>query len=174
MVLQSGSLAVSVPVAFPPLAIETTAGTARCLAGCILILVLEAGGGEALLRVERGLAAFESGARRVLVPARGACKGRSGEGPGTPYWQDANPGLILAVDAFDRGGPVEPVLEAAGMEDTLTWWHLLIHPDRRIRSVVYERLVRVYGAPDGVDVDSILALESAGLRVWRERLSLAW
>src|SRR2546429_409416 len=84
--------------------VETPSATAIDL-GCAYTLEVDATGASRL-RVTAGYVELEGGGRRSIVPLGALAGTRSGQGPGTPYVEDAPAVLREALSAFDfeRGG----------------------------------------------------------------------
>jgi hypothetical protein len=134
--------------------------------------------GAAQLRMTSGWAALEWKGRESLVPAGAICRTRPGDGPGTPYFEDAPPALRRAVDDFDSGAgaseALDVILREARVRDTLTLWHLLSRVGAADRVRVYDRIAQFEPPPARVSRDQILALDADALRTWREELAWKW
>ncbi len=145
--------------------------------GCEYTLgVDEAGAG--LLRVSSGWVGFEHGGRESFVPRGAACATRPGNGPGTPYYEDASAELTRALAEVDFGPPatradaLRRVLAAARREDALSLWHLLARLDGAGRPAVYDHLAELVAPPDGVTREGVLAGDRRMLDQWWEALGL--
>ena len=169
---------ISAEINAPPrLFIVDTPASAVVDLGCAYTVTVDANGaGE--LRMTKGWAQLEWQGRESLVPAGAMCKTRPAIGPGTPYFEDASPALMEAVNDFDSGKApsqaLEVILREARVRDTLTLWHLLSRVDASDRVRVYERIAAFEPPPARVTRDQILALDADGLRRWREELAWKW
>jgi len=169
---------ISAQINAPPrLFIVDTPASAVVDLGCAYtVTVGKDGAGE--LHMTTGWAALEFKGRESLVPAGAMCRTKRGNGPGTPYFEDAPAALKQAVDDFDAGKDarraLEVVLNEARVRDTLTLWHLLSRVDMAGRERVYDRISAYVPPPDRVSRDQILALDADALRKWREELAWKW
>jgi hypothetical protein len=68
--------------------------------GCVYRLEVDAAGAS-LLHVETGLVTLERNGRESMVPAGAMCLTRRGDGPGTPYYEDAPEKLKQALLQLD-------------------------------------------------------------------------
>src|SRR5262249_27316845 len=102
--------------------VETPAGTAVDL-GCAYELEV-ASVGNGVLRVTAGYVEFSWSGRRSIVPLGAVAETRRGQGPGTPFVNDAPGALRQALLQFDfaDGGDAaaRAVLAAARAEDALS------------------------------------------------------
>ena len=169
---------ISAQINAPPrLFIVDTPASAVVDLGCAYtVTVGKDGAGE--LHMTTGWAALEFKGRESLVPAGAMCRTKRGNGPGTPYFEDAPASLKEAVDDFDAGKDarraLDVVLNEARVRDTLTLWHLLSRVDLADREQVYDRMATYVPPPDRVSRDQILALDADALRKWREELAWKW
>ena len=152
--------------------VETPSALAVDL-GCEYALeVNDAGAG--LLRVTTGWVSFEREGRESIVPAGAACATRPSSGPGTPYYEDASPEFLRALESLDslKGDEdsLKVVLAAARKRDGLSLWHLLPRTEGPARERVYERLAALVPPPAGVTREGALALEERMLDRWRWEL----
>jgi len=157
--------------------VETPSATAIDL-GCAYTLEVDATGASRL-RVTAGYVELEGGGRRSIVPLGALAVTRSGQGPGTPYVEDAPAALREALIAFDfeRGGAraVAAVLRVARAEDAVTLWHLVSRVDPPLRAAVYDRLAALVPPPSGTSRDAALRLEGATLeRYWGRLRRIQW
>jgi len=169
---------ISAQINAPPrLFIVDTPASAVVDLGCAYtVTVGKDGAGE--LHMTTGWAALEFKGRESLVPAGAMCRTKRGNGPGTPYFEDAPAALKQAVDDFDADKDarraLDVVLNEARVRDTLTLWHLLSRVDLTDRERVYDRMAAYVPPPDRVSRDQILALDADALRKWREELAWKW
>lgn len=145
--------------------------------GCVYSLrVDESGGG--VLSVTAGWVQLARGNRDSLVPAGATCVMRAGQGPGTPFYDDATPAFREALTRYDfEGGPDAPldtVLREARKRDALTLWHLLMRARGPEQERVFTRLAALIPPPPGVTLDAIRAREDKALELWRDQLELPW
>lgn len=118
--------------------------------------------GVGLVEVSVGWVAFENDGRESFIPAGAACVTRPGKGPGVPYYQDAAPEFIDAIDRFNAGAEqpaVRVILAKARPRDAISLWHLLrrVQPDDR--GQVYDRLAQFVTVPAGVTRLGVLAAD---------------
>lgn len=114
--------------------------------GCAFVVDVDPQG-HGLVQVSAGAVALRSPVSRTILPA----------GTLAATWPDGRTGLavshkaskefIALVDSFERDGQWQPVVTQAGLEDTITLWHLL---DRAPAQPVIDRLTTLLGA-DVVD-----------------------
>ena len=134
--------------------------------------------GDGMLRVTLGWVSLEWAGRESLVPAHAMCRTRPKIGPGTPYFEDASPGLSDALAKFDfeSGGmrDLGVVLAEARVRDTLTLWHLLSRTEGAERERVFDRIVELTSLPYGVTREKALQLDAATLKHWKEELAWKW
>jgi hypothetical protein len=76
--------------------VNTPSATAVDL-GCAFSLAIDERG-DTTLHVTSGWVALEDDRRQVFVPAGASAVTRAGSGPGTPYFDDAPPELVRALD----------------------------------------------------------------------------
>lgn len=156
--------------------VETPAALAVDL-GCIYTMRVD-DQGFGLLRVISGWVLLEHGGRESMVPGGAMCRTRPGDGPGTPYFEDAPASLRDSLDRFDSGSGspdlLPRILAEARPRDTLALWHLLSRIGRRDRSRVYDRMAALAPVPAGVPKEAVLRLDRAALERWRNELEWVW
>jgi len=154
--------------------VDTPAALAADL-GCAYTLKVD-DGGAGLLRVTSGRVSLERGSRQSVVPAGAECRTLPGQGPGTPCFSDALPGLKAAVDRFDSGDPASltAVLATARPRDALTLWHLLARTEGADRAAVYDRMAALVAAPAGTKRSQALALHTPTLDRWWAQIQTLW
>jgi hypothetical protein len=156
--------------------VDTPASTAVDL-GCAYSMKTDKAG-DGMLRVTLGWVSLEWAGRESLVPAHAMCRTRPKIGPGTPYFEDASPGLSDALAKFDfeSGGmrDLGVVLSEARVRDTLTLWHLLSRTEGAERERVFDRIVELTSLPYGVTREKALSLDAATLKHWKEELAWKW
>ena len=131
-----------------------------------------------MLRVTTGWVGFRLRDRQALIPAGAMCRTRAGLGPGTPYFEDAPPGLRSALDTIDfaaadraaRDAAIDRALATARPRDALTLWHLLQRADGDARDRVFNRLAEMVPPPPGVTRDGVRAGNERMLEQWWDRL----
>lgn len=166
---------ISASISAPPrlFMVDTPAGTAVDL-GCEYQMRCDRDG-SGTLRVTAGWVAMEWRGRDSLVPAGACCRLYPGRGPGTPWFEDAPPALVAALDQFDRKqGALDVILAQARTRDTLTLWHLLSQVDGKERVRVFERMVTLAPLPATVRSERVLELDTESLKKWREELAWIW
>lgn len=127
--------------------------------GCAFTLEVD-DTGAALLRVIVGWVGFEWQGRESFIPAMAACRTRPGQGPGTPYYIDADPDLQSAVRRYDEQSLVvdlQTVLDKARPRDGLTLWHLIARTSGADKARIVDRMMVLVPLPEGVTREGILA-----------------
>jgi hypothetical protein len=166
--------AISAKISAPPrlFVVETPSALAVDL-GCEYTLTVDPSG-AGLLRVQTGWVSFEREGRESIVPAGASCATRAGQGPGTPFYEDATIQLRSTLERFDfEGGgdaALSQVLASARKRDALTLWHLLQRVDGSARERVYDRFAALVPPPPEVTRDGVLSEDPAMLEKWRWEL----
>ncbi len=170
--LEHGEIRASILA--PPRQFQVLTPAAKAVdLGCAYTLNVDrAGNGH--LEVTMGWVSFEDRGRQSFIPVAAACRTRKGLGPGTPYYLDAAPGLIQALEQVDFSAQLAERLAArkvllplARRRDALTLWHLLSRGTEEERAMTVDRLTVLAPLPPGVTRDSILKLEPDALqRLW--------
>lgn len=170
--LEHGEIRASIVA--PPRQFQVLTPAARAVdLGCAYTLQVDLDG-NGHLEVTMGWVSFEDRGRQSFIPVGAACRTRKGVGPGTPYYLDAEPGLIRALEQVDFAGqPAErlaarkSLLPMARRRDILTLWHLLSRGTEEERAMTVDRLIALAPLPPGVTRDAILKLEPDALqRLW--------
>lgn len=155
--------------------VETPSATAVDM-GCAYTLEVDADG-AGLLHVTAGWVALERDARAVLVPARALSRIYAGQGPGTPYFEDASAAFKAALERYETT-PNTPdlnvLLTEARSFDTLTLWHLLPTAEGPQRARLFEKIAGYHTPPEGVTRAQILALDPDALDAWLMDLEFEW
>ena len=159
--------------------VDTPSAVAADL-GCAYTLEVD-DSGATLLRVTSGWVALELKDRESMVPAGAACRTRPGIGPGTPYFENASQEFqdsLVHLD-FDsepskRKASLKLLLSHTRERDTLTLWHLLGRVDENERGQIYDKMVALVPAPEGVTREGVLQLDATMLELWRDRLEPSW
>lgn len=133
--------------------------------------------GFGLLHVTRGYVALENKqGPESVVPAGAFCEIRPNMGPGTPYSENASPGLRTALQRCDFAGneraAIDSVLAAAREADSFTLWHLLFRVPALERPRVYDRMVEFVSPPAGVSRDGVLQGDKRMLKLWADKFGL--
>jgi hypothetical protein len=159
-------------------AVEAPSATAVDL-GCVYTMQVTADG-AGLLHVESGWVAFAHDGRESFVPAGASAQTRPGIGPGTPYFDDADPRMQQALALLDfgsttslnRAAALEAVLGTARARDGITLWHLLprLHSEERAR--VFDRFAQLVPPPNTVTRAGILRGDRDMLEAWWDQLDL--
>jgi anti-sigma factor RsiW len=173
LALESGALTAKILAPPRLFFVDTPAGTAIDL-GCEYRLQCDRAG-AGLLRVSGGWVALEWHGKEVLVPTGASCRMRPGQGPGTPWFDDAAAGFVRALDTFDTArSELGTILAAARSRDTLTLWHLLPKVTPGERPLVYDRMAALAPPPTGVTRDRVLSLDADALTQWKNELAWIW
>jgi hypothetical protein len=135
--------------------------------------------GAGVLRVVTGWVGIEHQGRESFVPRGAMCLSRPGVGPGTPYYEDASPGLQRALEEIDFGSDVAAraaalatVIAEARRRDAFSLWHLLTRALPDERDAVYDRLAALVPPPEGVTREGVLAGDREMLDAWWDELEL--
>ena len=115
--------------------------------------------GTGLLTVEMGWVAFERNHVESFIPAGASCVTRPAAGPGTPWFSDAPPALLTALERFDTSA--DPAALAAAIaatrpRDALSLWHLMVRTQGDQRARVFDRLESLITLPHEVTRESVL------------------
>lgn len=171
--LQRGSIHARI-IAPPRVFLVDTPSARATDMGCEYTLdVDETGAG--ILRVQLGHVLLERHGRSADVPMLGGtCRMRPGFGPGTPYFDDAAPELIAALDRFDfgggRDGDLDVVLTSARARDALSLWHLIARTNSNARQRVVDRLMALKPLPPSVTREEVMRLSESALSAWWEHM----
>ncbi len=159
--------------------------------GCVYRLEVDEAGAS-LLHVETGLVTIERNGRESLVPAGAMCLTRPGDGPGTPYYEDASEKFKHALaeldsmlratpgessDAVQRAAALDTVLAESRKKDALTLWHLLTRVAPEEKNRIYDRMAQLVPPPAGVTREGILSGDAAMRDAWADQLgigSMSW
>ncbi len=160
--LERGALHAKVNAPPRLFVVDTPAAQAVDL-GCEYDLAVE-GGGTTRLTVVTGEVSLEGAGVASRVPAGAQAWSVKGRAPGVPRSVEAAPAVSAALDAFEKGAAVEPVLEAAEARDAVSLWNLLARVDGPHREAVLDRLTQLTGA-QGFDRAKVLALDGSALEV---------
>lgn len=158
--LEQGRLHAKVTAPPRLFVVDTPAAQAVDL-GCEYDLAVEADGATRLT-VTLGEVSLEGAGVASRVSAGASARSVKGRAPGVPRSVRASAGLGAALDAFESGGPVEPVLEAAAAVDAVSLWNLLSRVEGAQRAAVLAKLSAVIGRESGDDA-KLLALDPAAL-----------
>jgi hypothetical protein len=136
--------------------------------GCAYSLEVDSEG-STVVHVSHGLVSIESRGRESYILAGAVCVARKGLGPGTPYYTDASPALIQALDDFDvhsRTEALATVLAEARKKDVLTLWHLIPKSTGTQKAAIIDRLAAFVPPPPGVTREGISNGDSKMLGLW--------
>ena len=156
--------------------IDTPSAVAVDLGCSYTLKVDDAGNG--VLRTSLGWVGFKLNGREAFIPAGAACSTKPKTGPGTPYFEDAAESFRVALAKLDDPGTgtgeeaeaLQVVLNQSRKRDALTLWHLLARVPETERGMVYDRLVTLVPAPEGVTREGILRLDQTMLDQWWNEL----
>ncbi|MBN9660737.1 MAG: FecR domain-containing protein [Acidobacteria bacterium] len=170
--LEHGEIRASIVA--PPRQFQVLTPAAKAVdLGCAYTLNVDMDG-NGHLEVTMGWVSFEDRGRQSFIPVGAACRTRKGLGPGTPYYLDAAPGLISALEQVDfsvqpaaRLAARKSLLPLARRRDALTLWHLLARGTEEERAMTVDRLIALAPLPTGVTREALLRLEPGALqRLW--------
>jgi hypothetical protein len=153
--------------------VDTPAARAVDL-GCEYDLSVDADG-NGFLEVETGWVAFQFRARESFIPAGAACRTTRQRGPGVPYYKDAPPALLAALQRYESGGDPEAlqrVIDSARPKDALTLWHLLTRVSGGLRAQVFDRFAALVPLPPAIDRARLLNNDPQMLDLCWNALSL--
>lgn len=176
--LERGAVRARIGAGVPPrtFAVGTPAGLTVDL-GCVYRIEVDVEG-RARCQVTSGQVAFETPARRVVVPAGASCVADPARGPSTPLWDDAPAPFRAAVAACDAGRPDAAVLDvvcAAGRAaDSLTLWQLCQVLGGEARARVAARCAELVPVPAGVTLAQVLAGEPDARAAWQTAIEGSW
>ena len=128
--------------------VDTPSGVAIDL-GCVYTLAVDSEG-NTQVEVNHGLVSIEAHGRESFIPGGAICVARRSLGPGTPYYGDATPILIGALNDFDlhpSAEAVQTVLAQARKKDALTLWHLIARTGGSERAAVIEKMATLTPLP---------------------------
>jgi hypothetical protein len=148
--------------------VDTKSGTAIDL-GCEYTLQMDERG-SGVLHVTRGWVSFQRDALESVIPAGAMSRIHPQNGPGLPYFEDANPAFIQAIDQQ----AIDPLLANARLRDTLTLWHLLSRSAPSDRARIYDRIAALTPLPATISKERVLALDPQALTLLREELAWKW
>jgi hypothetical protein len=134
--------------------------------------------GTGLLRVTRGWVSFEWKGVESLVPEGAICHTNPNDGPGIPYFDDAPDTLKQAVETLgyekSSDDPLNIILSASRVRDTLTLWHLLSRVDGSDRERVFDRIAALIPIPVTVSREQVLKLNPDALTRLKDELAWKW
>lgn len=164
----------------PRLFLVETASALAVDLGCEYTLKVDESG-RGLLHVTLGYVALERAGIESFVPAGAKCETRPGLGPGTPYDEEADEGLIDDLRRYDERADdvvLARILSRAGRSDSVSLWNLF----RRAQATgqegraerIYERLAALVPPPEGAARVRLLAGDADALTWWRMTLEDIW
>jgi hypothetical protein len=172
--LARGTILASVTTPPKVFFVETPAATAVDMGCAYKLKVNEAG--EGALYVSLGWVELQEGSRQARVPAGAACRIGAGDGPhpgpGTPWFEDAEPAFVTHLRSIDAQGPgLEELLASARARDSLTLWHLAQRVPASERPAVLRRLAELVPPPAEVDPADPTPDE---LEAWWAEVQMSW
>jgi hypothetical protein len=112
------------------------------------------------------------------VPAGASCRTNPHAGPGIPYFDDAPDTLKQAVESLgyekSSDDPLNIILPASRVRDTLTLWHLLSRVDGSDRERVFDRIAALTPIPATVSREQVLRLDPDALTRLKDELAWKW
>jgi hypothetical protein len=159
--------------------VETPSATAIDL-GCAYTLTVD-DAGSSVLNVTVGLVELDSAGRSSIVRAGWSAKTRRNAGPGTPYLNEMRPEMQQALDVIDFSGnesarqdSLNLILKESQDNDLITLWHLLPRVDVESRRRIYQRMIVLGDAPEGVSEEGTARLDTEMMDRWKQQLGLVW
>lgn len=176
--LQSGKITARVWAPPFTLFVETPSATAIDL-GCAFTLQVDPGG-SGDLHVKSGWVEFELNNRQAIVPAGAMVFTRTPAGPGTPFFEDAQPKFRLALQELDFGvrgyqdtDALGIVLSEARQRDAITLLSLLRRVEPNLRAAVFDRASALVPPPsDLTREDVVRGTNQHGIDEWWRELGL--
>lgn len=154
--------------------VETPSALAIDL-GCAYTLHVDSTGGS-ILHVTSGYVELQHGERTAVVPAGSMCLTRPGQGPGTPFDEEATEAFRRALARFDfeddGAATLDALFEAARPADAPTLWRLMYKIDGADRARLYDHLVTLVSPPADVTRDEVLQADLDAIEAWDEHLGL--
>jgi ferric-dicitrate binding protein FerR (iron transport regulator) len=138
--------------------------------GCAYTLEVD-GEGNTRVEVTHGMVSIVLDGRESFIPQGAVCVARKGIGPGTPYYRDAAPALVSALEQFDRNSDpkaLQAVLTEANAHDAFTLWHLIGRTSGPARLSLVSKLAALAPPPAGVSAAKAEQGDPETLRVWFE------
>ncbi len=154
--------------------VDTPSATAVDL-GCAYTLTVDEKK-HGILHVTLGYVALEHGDRQSIVPSGMKCVTVPGQGPGTPFAEDASDLFTAALQRIDFGSgeldALRDILAAASEKDAVTLWHLLkrARPDRR--GEIYDKLAALKAPPSSVTRVGTLQGDKTMLATWASAVGI--
>lgn len=188
--LERGTVDATIFAAPRVFALGTPAGIAVDL-GCIYRTTVD-GEGRVFLSVVAGSVSFESGGRKVHVPAGAGCRAWPMVGPGVPSWDDDAPELKELLRLYDESRlcgdgvtaeeRIEQLLALLGPKParraSLSLWHLLaglaLDTPPALRTQLADRLAALVPPPETAPLERCRTGDAEALAEWREALELHW
>lgn len=134
--------------------------------GCEYRLVVEPSG-LTRLEVLTGEVSLEGEGVASRVPAGAVCRTAKGKAPGVPRAATASAEVTAALDAYEAGGPLEPVLAAAQGDDAVSLWNLVSRVPTAQRPAVLGRLYALIEKPAINDADAVALEPKAMESLWQ-------
>lgn len=114
----------------------------------------------------------------AYVPRGASCPIDAEDGPGIPYFRDAPPNFVAALERLEADladdDAIATLCEAATAADTLSLWHGLPRFEAADRGRVLDAIARVATLPEDYDRERTVALDPAALLALRGELELYW
>jgi hypothetical protein len=177
LALERGALQAFIVAPPGRFVVETPSATAVDL-GCVYTLRVGEDG-DGVLTVNAGWVAFELNGRESFVPAGASCPTRASTGPGLPRFEDASPGFVRAIDAFEaadeprgRVAALRAAARGARPRDAMTLWHLIARATPAERPIIVQAMRERVPLPRGVEVEAVMRLDAASLDQWWDALGL--
>lgn len=122
------------------------------------------------VEVFSGWLEVKSGDESYIIPEGYKMKIIEDATVGIPYLSESKPEFVQLLDDYLFGGKnsasLSVVLLSVSDSDAITLWNLLKKVKPNQRNEVYEKLVELVFAPEGVTKDNILNLDQNALQLW--------
>ena len=126
--------------------------------------------GNSKVEVFSGWLEVKSGDESYIIPEGYEMKIIEDATVGIPYLSESKPEFVQLLDDYIFGGKnsasLSAVLLSVSDSDAITLWNLLKKVKPNQRNEVYEKLVELVPAPEGVTKDNILNLDQHALQLW--------
>jgi hypothetical protein len=136
--------------------------------GCTYTVELDEQG-SSIVHVTHGLVSVQAHGGVSMVPGGAVCTVRKNAAPGTPYFCDANPSLIHALQDFDgtsSSQDLEAIFANARQKDVLSLWHLIAKTNGTDRAQVVDHVAALVAPPSNISREELLRANRLILNLW--------